>query len=529
MGLGDLDVVAEDAGVADAEGARARLLAERGLERDDQLGAVLLDGLRGVEVAVVARADHPAVARVRGRAIDERRGELGGDLGDEIDRGAEQLGGAGIGDGGHRGDGERGGEEAVAQAPELARACLAQGGAGAEALEIADAREGLAELGAGAGVGDEDLDLVEAAPDGGDVEERREQAALEQARARRRHGGVDDVEERALAGAVDGARELEVDLGGRVDAERARGIVGDDAPDRDLLPGRATAGEAEGAGRGAHREERVIRERGLRERDLDGVIEEIRERGAVESIVVAKGGPRERERGGSLHVLEACGEDHLARSGAGDLAEQGGRALDPRGGELARREIEEREAIVLAGGVPFPCVDRDEVVVLARVELLGVGDEPGRDDANDLARDDPLDLGGIGHLLAERDLVAEGEELGDVAVRRVVRDAAHRVLVGIALVAAGERDRERPGGDDRILAEELVEIAEAKEEQRIGVARLGFLVLPHHRRELFLGGSLHGARLSCARVSWLARRAQSAAGVSFGVRLREERREQRGI
>ena len=47
--------------------------------------------------------------------------------------------------------------------------------------------------------------------------------------------------------------------------------------------------------------------------------------------------------------------------------------------------------------------------------------------------------------------------------------------------AVGERDAQNPAGLDRIVAERLVEIAHAEEQDRIGVNRLDLVVLLHQR------------------------------------------------
>ena len=66
----------------------------------------------------------------------------------------------------------------------------------------------------------------------------------------------------------------------------------------------------------------------------------------------------------------------------------------------------------------------------------------------------------------------------------MVRDAAHR-LAG----AVREREAEQGGGLAGVVHEQLVEVAEAEEEQRVAV-HLPFHrgVLPQHRRELFVHG-----------------------------------------
>src|SRR4051794_2036982 len=67
-------------------------------------------------------------------------------------------------------------------------------------------------------------------------------------------------------------------------------------------------------------------------------------------------------------------------------------------------------------------------------------------------------------------------------------DAAHRNRGAFFFVARSERDLEFARGGDRVLHEELVEIAQTEEEQGIGDLLLDAVVLPHQRR----GGVTHG-------------------------------------
>ena len=81
-------------------------------------------------------------------------------------------------------------------------------------------------------------------------------------------------------------------------------------------------------------------------------------------------------------------------------------------------------------------------------------------------------------LLADRHPLARLDELGDVPFRRVKRHAAHR-----RFLAARQRDVEDRTGDDRVLVEQLVKIAQPEEQQHVGGQALpDAQVLAHHRR-----------------------------------------------
>jgi hypothetical protein len=73
--------------------------------------------------------------------------------------------------------------------------------------------------------------------------------------------------------------------------------------------------------------------------------------------------------------------------------------------------------------------------------------------------------------------VALGEEPCDVRLRGVRREAAERNLVGLAAIARRQRQVEVARGDPRILEEHLVEVAEAKQEDRVAVLGLDAEIL----------------------------------------------------
>ena len=119
-------------------------------------------------------------------------------------------------------------------------------------------------------------------------------------------------------------------------------------------------------------------------------------------------------------------------------------------GELARGEVEEREAEARDGG---------DVGVDVLVEEAVLGDGAGRHDARHLAPHDLplLDEAGVLHLVADRGGLPRADELREVGVQRVVGNAAERCAA-----ALGERGAEDGRGDDRVLGEHLVEVPEAE-------------------------------------------------------------------
>ena len=105
--------------------------------------------------------------------------------------------------------------------------------------------------------------------------------------------------------------------------------------------------------------------------------------------------------------------DDLARAQHGELVGERLHAVGAgvfRGAELAGRQIEQRDAdaspAVAAVPSARPAPTRHQERRLARVEIVGVGQRAGRDDADDLALDDPLGLARILDLVADGDAEA---------------------------------------------------------------------------------------------------------------------------
>ena len=74
--------------------------------------------------------------------------------------------------------------------------------------------------------------------------------------------------------------------------------------------------------------------------------------------------------------------------------------------------------------------DGAEVVIAGRVELVGGEGGTRGKDARELALHKPAGLRGLG-LVADGDLLAGGEELGDIIVAGMGRDARHRVILAL--------------------------------------------------------------------------------------------------
>ena len=142
------------------------------------------------------------------------------------------------------------------------------------------------------------------------------------------------------------------------------------------------------------------------------------------------------------------------------LGERGGRDFSRR--ELAGRDVGEGDAVPVPGRR-----DRKQVVVAPGFEQVRVGYGPGRYDLDHVASDDRLSCVGRLELVADRDLEPLGHKSTHVGVERLGRDPGQRNPIVRAVRPRGQRQVERLGPDARVLVEQLVEIADPEQEQRV--------------------------------------------------------------
>ncbi len=123
----------------------------------------------------------------------------------------------------------------------------------------------------------------------------------------------------------------------------------------------------------------------------------------------------------------------------------------------------------------------------ARIQQAVLGQRAWRDDAHHVAPDDGfrsplLGFSGVFQLLADRDLEALADQLGEIAVGGMDRHAAHGNIGAVMLAPLGQRDGEGGCCLHRILEEQFVKIAHPIEQQMLGVRVLDGEVLGHQRR-----------------------------------------------
>ena len=311
------------------------------------------------------------------------------------------------------------------------------------------------------------------------VRQRPQQPFAEQARAHRRPGRVQHTEKMRLrAGARKAAarHEIEVHDGGLVEDHVVRRVLHVELSDMPDLPPqflrnvvKHRAGGADGhlfsiaaeAGQRMHVEvpgQQVVRRRVLEGPILAGTHE--------------AGGRAGEQAGEARVVLLLLRHDALRGRVTHQVVAQRGQIsalFDP---EDAGGEIEQREA------KSFPvAADAGEVVVAAGLEDVLLEHGTGRDDPRHFAAHDAAGNGRIFHLIADGDFLPRADELREVEVGGVIRNAAHRV--GLPL---GERDIEDGRRFLGVLEEHFVEVAQAEEEDRVRRQfALDAPVLAHHR------------------------------------------------
>ncbi len=121
---------------------------------------------------------------------------------------------------------------------------------------------------------------------------------------------------------------------------------------------------------------------------------------------------------------------------------------------------------------------RQEIVLLG-FENLQIRGCARRDHADDVAAHEFFPGARFFQLFAQRDFVSRAKQPGDVALGGVMRNAAHGDGLALFAVAGGQSDLQLAGGNDGVLVKEFVEIAQAEQDQRMRVALLDGLVLPH--------------------------------------------------
>ena len=131
--------------------------------------------------------------------------------------------------------------------------------------------------------------------------------------------------------------------------------------------------------------------------------------------------------------------------------------------------------------------EADEEVVALLIEH-GVGKRGARgDDFYYVALDYALGLFGVFDLLADGDLAPELDEFSQIAFHGVMGHASEGQVAGFAGGTRGQGKAQQACAFFGVVAEHLVEVAHAEEEDCVGVLTLKVHVLLHRRREFGSG------------------------------------------
>ncbi|OPZ67840.1 MAG: hypothetical protein BWY81_01123 [Firmicutes bacterium ADurb.Bin467] len=428
-----------------------------------------------VELLGVARADDPAVAHrerriVRDRAREQRRDVL--HRIERVGRFADQ----------HRAVGrrvalqKRNHLQRRLQRETVARVQRVVGDAAQQPLDVVDAAQRLAQRVCLERPPDELLDRVEPARNLAGVAQRTLDPAAYKPAAHRGLRAVEYSQERAALPTSARAGQLEVDKRRAVERHEARTLV---RLDREYVAERVflRLGEVRKQRPRGRDAEPPVGEPELRDALPEVRGQRLRRLRVLKQLFPGKSGASRalgRDRKERFPVV--C--DDLARVEPGELVrERQARVVELEAAEFPGRDV--------AKGNPGALSVQEHAQYVARAALLehvGLDDRPGRDDAYDLALDQPLRRRGVGHLLADRDLVPPLDQLCEVHVHRVKRHAAHRRALGEAAIPPGQRQFQLAGDEHGVLEEHLVEVAEAEKQDRVPVPLLHLEVLLHHRR-----------------------------------------------
>ena len=148
------------------------------------------------------------------------------------------------------------------------------------------------------------------------------------------------------------------------------------------------------------------------------------------------------------------------------------------GAKFARRDVRPRQraqrAVAEGAG---------DVIVLFFVDQVIFDERARRNDADDVPFDHPLTGRRLGQLLADGDLLAHADQAGDIRVRRMKGNAAHRRALFQAAVAPGQRQIEELRDLLRVLKKHLIKISQPIKHDAVFVLLFDLEIVPHHRRK----------------------------------------------
>ena len=489
-GGGDLQVVPEDPVVARFEGADSGALALGAFQARDPFARFSGPHPMPIELGRKSGADRFPPSQQRRRLVGDRpvqhRGYIG-NIGQRLD--ARHLS--------HDRAQVRNQLQRRPQRRQLARSNRSDDRPVHQPLDIPDRAQRLSQLAACQAIGHEALDSVQPSFDRVSIEQRLTQPATQQPPTHRRAGLVEHREQTVPAFAATAFGELQIAAGLIVERHEAIDPIGGEGLDLGELRALRIGEIAQQAASGPGCERQTAESEAIERANLEVPLQRLGR--AVDTPMPVVG----RTHGQSVRQPDLIGERRIVHESVGmdelddpearqfAASRQQARCLGIRrklgGKKLASGDIGGGDA----GAGAFED-DRGDEVVPVRVEHRRFGDGPWGDDAGDIALDQALRLRCLADLLAHGDLVPRGDQLADVSLGGVVGNSGQGNAMALAHLAAGEHDIEHAGGDDGVVLEGLVEVAQPKEEDDVGVALLDIEVLAAQRHDPLSGRRIAG-------------------------------------
>ena len=475
MGVAHLDEVSEDIVVADFERRDTRQFALALLDLLQYVLAVQSDAAQVVELGIDPVGDYAALLNLVVRRIGiDLPFEFQAHLRQHVDLGGEPVEIPVVRRFEDRFE-QFDRSERIFQLHQFARRHARGGDTRSDAFQVADQRDLLADGFRQIAVLHEALYHVQPPVDAPDVADRHGYPAFEQTAAHRRERAIHHVCEAAPVARTVGSEEFQVADGELVDPDV---VVLVDPRDRcnvaDLLVfGEFQIVEDGAGGRNACRDvvdaEPFERLRAELLAELFAV-QLLRKDPIVELVGVVV-------RAESLPeplVESPLVDDLFGREIRQEFVDVVVRSLGHV--EFAGRNVEKGHA----RGLPAE-VNRSQVDVFLVGQKVVAQNDARRNQLDDAPLDESFHQLGVFQLFADRHALPGPHQLGQVGVDGVVGESRQLDEGRRPVGAAGERDAQNPAGLDRIVAERLVEIAHAEEQDRIGVNRLDLVVLLHQR------------------------------------------------
>ena len=283
---------------------------------DDEAGGVAQIAAL-VERGLIAFADEAAVALDQRQLVGERALELAR----EIARGAAQrlhhgqrFPAAALRAAPSRASACVGGENAVAQAGQIARAAASDRQPRQRARHVGRGAQRGADIVARRAVGDEGRDRIQPPRDRRAVGERRREPLRQQPRAGGGHGAVDRIEQRAAPLAGQRARQFEIGAGGGVDRHGGAGGLARRRRQRRAFADLRAVDIGDGGGRGGRFQPRH-RGEAVHGRDREIIAQPPLGGGAVEDVAGQRRHRRQfaQQRPEIRIAIERVGDDDLVR------------------------------------------------------------------------------------------------------------------------------------------------------------------------------------------------------------------------